>query len=87
MLVTSEKPLIYWRLREIMARRKMTNRQLAALTGMHVNTISRIKNLETLIDVRGETLEKLCRALHCTPGDLLQYVEDDHRDQHPLENG
>ena len=26
--------------------------------------------------VRLETLEKLCRALDCQPGDLLEYVED-----------
>lgn len=28
-----------------------------------------------------ETLDRLCGLLHCQPGDLLEYVEDDAGDQ------
>jgi len=79
MLATSEKTLIYWRLREMMARRRMTNRRLAALTGMHENSISHIKNFDTLPEIGGQTLEKLCVALDCTPADLIQYEKEDDR--------
>jgi len=62
-----------------MARRKMTNRRLAALTGMHENSISHIKNLDTLPEIGGATLERLCVALDCTPGDLIEFVREGDR--------
>ena len=27
--------------------------------------------------IRFSTLEAICRALHCQPGDILEYVEED----------
>lgn len=77
MFLTPYKTLIYWRLREIMARRKMTNRKMAQLTGMHENSISHLKKQDTLPEIGGETLEKLCRALNCTPSDLIEYIPEE----------
>jgi putative transcriptional regulator len=28
--------------------------------------------------IRFSTLEAICRHLHCQPGDILEYVEDEH---------
>lgn len=77
MFVIPDKTLIYWRLRELMARQKMTNRKLAQLTGMHENSISHLKKQDTLPEIGGETLEKLCRALMCTPSDLIEYIPEE----------
>lgn len=76
MFTTPYKTLIYWRLRELMARHKMTNRKMAQLTGMHENSISHLKKQDTLPEIGGETLEKLCHALNCTPGDLIEYLPE-----------
>lgn len=64
---------IRWKLREIMAREKMTNRELAAKIGMHENSVSKLKSQDTLPRIGGETLNEICRALSCTPYDLIEY--------------
>jgi putative transcriptional regulator len=78
--LTKEKKLIRWRLREIMARHRVSIRKLAELTGMHRNSIGKLRNHDILPEIGGETMEKLCRALNCTPYDLIEYIpeENDH---------
>lgn len=64
---------IKWRLTAVMADREVDNEKLQELTGFHPGTISKLRNNPPRrIDV--ETLDKLCQALACTPGDLLRYV-------------
>jgi putative transcriptional regulator len=51
----------------------MDYKTLGAATGMHPNTISKLKNnLPERLEMT--TLMKLCKALNCQPGDLLVYV-------------
>jgi putative transcriptional regulator len=71
---------IRWRLREIMARQRMTNKRLAELMDVHPNTISNLKNQDTLPHI-GETLDALCKFLECTPSDLMEYLPDEAIDQ------
>ena len=54
-------------------RHKVTD--LAKAAGISRQTLSRIVN-NTASSVHLSTLEKLCRALDCAPGDLL-VMEDD----------
>lgn len=44
---------------------------LAKQTGISANNISKIYNGET-INIRLDTINKLCAALECTPGDLFK---------------
>ena len=44
---------------------------LAKQTGISPNNINKIYNGET-INIRLETINKLCTALNCTPGDLFE---------------
>jgi putative transcriptional regulator len=67
---------IRWRLREMMARQRMTNKRLAELMDVHPNTISNLKNQDTLPHI-GETLDALCKFLDCTPSDLIEYIADE----------
>jgi putative transcriptional regulator len=69
---------IRWRLREIMARGKMTNRELATKIGMHENSVSKLKTQDTLPRIGGETLNDICKALNCTPFDLIEYSPDEN---------
>lgn len=65
-----------WRLPVLMAERDMDYKALSAVTGMHPNTISKLKNnLPDRLELT--TLIKLCKALRCQPGDLLAYIPDD----------
>jgi len=61
-----------------MARQRMSNKRLAELMGVHPNTISNLKNQDTLPHI-GETLDALCKILACTPNDLIEYIAESNR--------
>lgn len=68
---------IRWKLHHIMFDRDIKNGELAAATGFHVNTISKLKNLREMPDrLEKNTLNGLCRALNCQPSDLMEYAPD-----------
>lgn len=57
-----------------MAERGIKSVQLSELTGLHKNTISKLRK-EVPRHLDTETLDRLCNALQCQPGDLIVYVE------------
>lgn len=60
----------------MMAKRKMSLTDLAAEVDITLANLSILKNNKAKA-VRFSTLEAICKALHCQPGDILEYVEDD----------
>ena len=60
----------------MLARRKMRSRELAALIGITEANLSLLKSGKVK-GVRFDTLDRLCLALACQPGDLLEYRPDD----------
>lgn len=68
--------MIVLRLDRVLADRKLQARELSKLVGLSEVNISRIRTGKVSA-VRFSTLDALCRELHCQPGDLLEYVEDD----------
>lgn len=62
------------RLDVVMAHRKVTGRDLAARIGISEQNLSLLKSGKVK-GIRFETLEKICHALDCQPGDLLEVVE------------
>lgn len=60
------------RLDEMMARRKMRLNELAELVGITEANLSILKTGKARA-VRFSTLEALCQALECQPGDLLEF--------------
>jgi putative transcriptional regulator len=76
MLCCKNKRMIRWRLRVLMAERKINNKTLAQLTGLNRVTISRLKNTDNLKQISGEVLNQLCNALDCTPNDLIEFTPD-----------
>jgi len=54
----------------VLARRKMRAKELAQLIGITEANLSLLRTGKVK-GVRFETLEKLCLALECTPGELL----------------
>ena len=58
----------------MMARRKMSLNELSAKVGITLSNLSMLKNQKARA-VRFTTLEAICKALDCQPGDILEYVE------------
>ena len=67
--------MIIVRIDVMLAKRKMSVTELSEKVGITMANLSILKNGKAKA-VRLETLEKLCRALDCQTGDLLEYVED-----------
>ena len=58
-----------------MARQKKGLTELANEVDITLANLSILKNNKAKA-VRFSTLDAICRALHCQPGDILGYVED-----------
>ncbi len=59
----------------MMAKRKMSLNELSEKVDLTLSNLSILKTGKAKA-VRFSTLEAICRALNCQPGDLLEYVED-----------
>jgi len=60
---------------QMLAKRKMRSRDLAAAVGITEANISLLKSGKVK-GVRFDTLERICEVLQCQPGDLLSHVPD-----------
>ncbi|MDD5309120.1 MAG: helix-turn-helix transcriptional regulator [Deltaproteobacteria bacterium] len=60
----------------MLARRKMRLTELSEAVGISVQNLSVLKTGRARA-IRFSTLEALCRALACEPGDLLEYRDRD----------
>ena len=60
------------RLDVMLARRKMTSRDLAARIGISEQNLSLLRSGKVR-GVRFNTLQAICRELDCQPGDLLEF--------------
>ena len=60
----------------MMARRKMSSGELAERVGITPANLSVLKTGKAKA-IRFTTLEAICQALDCQPGDILEYRADD----------
>lgn len=60
----------------MMAKRKMSLNELSEKVGITLANLSILKNGKAKA-VRLATLDAICKALDCQPGDILEYVESD----------
>ena len=56
----------------MLAKRKMSVTELSEKVGITMANISILKNGKAKA-IRVETLDKICRALNCQPGDILEF--------------
>ena len=63
----------------MMARRKMSLNELSEKVGITIANLSILKNGKAKA-VRLSTLDAICRALDCTPGDILEYRPDNNNE-------
>ena len=60
---------------DMLAKRKMSVTELSERVGITMANISVLKNGKAKA-VKISTLNSICKALDCQPGDILEYVED-----------
>lgn len=59
----------------MLALRKMSSGELAEKVGISATNLSILKTRKAKA-IRFSTLDALCRALDCQPGDILEYTPD-----------
>lgn len=67
--------MIILRLDRVMADRKMSLNELAEKVGIANVNLSKIKTGK-ISAIRFSTLDAICKALSCQPGDILEYRND-----------
>ncbi|HLZ76167.1 helix-turn-helix transcriptional regulator [Phenylobacterium sp.] len=68
---------IVLRLDVVMARRKVRSNVLARAIGITEANLSLLKSGKVK-GLRFSTLEAICRFLDCQPGDILEFIPDEH---------
>lgn len=64
----------------VMAMRKKNLTELANEVDITLANLSILKNNKAKA-IRFSTLEAICKALECQPGDIIQYVEEEEEEQ------
>ncbi len=59
----------------VLAKRKMSVTELSEKVGITMANISILKNGKAKA-IKIDTLNKICKALECQPGDILEWRED-----------
>ena len=59
----------------MLAKRKMSVTELSERVGITMANISILKNGKAKA-IKLSTLNSICKALDCQPGDILEYMED-----------
>ena len=60
----------------MLAKRKMQSKELAEIVGITLANLSILKTGKAKA-VRFSTLEAICKALDCQPGDILEFKNDE----------
>lgn len=67
---------IILRLDRVMADRKISLNALSEMVGVSNVNLSKLKTGKVSA-IRFSTLNAICTALHCQPGDILEFIEDE----------
>ena len=77
--------IVRWKLREVMARRRITNKALAIELDVHPTSISRLRTQDVLPEIGGEVLGRLIDGINkltvegygdCTLEELIELVSE-----------
>jgi putative transcriptional regulator len=73
--------VIRWKLNEVMARKRVRNKDLAETLGITENSVYRLRKVDEMPRLTPERLNGICKALDCQPGELLEYVPNNDDDK------
>lgn len=63
-------------LSELLKDRQMSSKELTQIIDITEANLSILRSGKAKA-IRFSTLESICKALHCQPGDILEYIEGD----------
>lgn len=63
----------YYKLFDLLNRKGMKKTDLLSLAGITSTTLARLSKGET---VNIEIIARICKALNCQPGDILEYIDE-----------
>ncbi len=66
-------PISYKKLFHILVDRNLTGAKLSEMSGVAQSTITKLRRNEV---VQTDVIEKICAALDCQPGDIMEQVKD-----------
>ncbi|ESU24981.1 XRE family transcriptional regulator [Flavobacterium saliperosum S13] len=66
----------------MMAKRKMSLNELSEKVDLTLSNLSILKTGKAKA-IRFSTLEAICKALDCQPGDILEFADDEKRTTNP----
>lgn len=66
----------------VMAQRKKSLTELAGEIGITLSNLSILKTGKAKA-IRLSTLNSICKALDCQPGDIIQYIDDEEQSDTP----
>lgn len=69
---------IKFHLDKIMSEKKVSLNELSQRVGITLSNLSIIKNQKSKA-IRLSTLEALCKALDCQPGDIIKYTKEEEK--------
>ena len=69
--------MINIRLDYVLLDKRMKLKELSQITGIAVNNLSVLKTNKARA-IRFSTLEAICKALDCSPGNLIEYIPDEN---------
>ena len=67
----------------MLAKRKMSSQELAERIGITAANLSVLKTGKAKA-IRFSTLDAICKALDCQPGDILEYRNTENEEEQPL---
>jgi len=68
--------VIHWKLNELMARKRIRNKDLALALGITENSVYRLRRTDEMPRLSPERLNGICTFLLCQPGELLVWTPD-----------
>lgn len=68
--------MVVWCLHELMGKQRLKIADVARMTGLAWDTVAAVYHGKAKA-ISLETVNALCTALNCQPGDLLRYVPDE----------
>ncbi|MDJ0536603.1 MAG: helix-turn-helix transcriptional regulator [Xenococcaceae cyanobacterium MO_207.B15] len=73
--------VINWKLNELMAKKRIRNKDLATALGITENSVYRLRRTDQMPRLTPERLNGICTFLECQPGELLEWTKDQYPSQ------
>lgn len=70
----SDLAIKYYKLLDLLQRQKISKGQFAQMTGLSSATVAKLSSHRS---VNVEIIDRVCKALNCQPGDIMEYVPDE----------